>query len=74
MTSHRIVNDPDEKTIAVYATGSAGTPWAPYENSYVFFLTCDVEREVIVRVDEFVDSKFSEESFERMREFLGGKG
>lgn len=73
MTAHRFVNDPGERTIAVYATGSATTPWGPYENSYVFFLTCDWEREEVARVEEFLDSKFSGDFFERMRAWQEGR-
>lgn len=71
MTAHRFVNDPDEKTIAVYATGTAKTPWGPYDNSYVFFLKCEGEK--IVRIDEFVDSKFSTEFFEKMQAYSKGQ-
>lgn len=73
MTPHRFVNDPAERTIAVYATGSATTPWGLYENSYVFFLTCDCEREEVVRVEEFLDSKFSGEFFAKMKAWEEGR-
>lgn len=42
----------------------------PYRNEYAFFLAFSEDGEKVERVEEFLDSKFSTEFFEKMQEYL----
>lgn len=42
----------------------------PYRNEYAFFLAFNEDGEKVERIEEFVDSKFSTDFFQKMQEYL----
>ncbi|KAF2174248.1 hypothetical protein M409DRAFT_49108 [Zasmidium cellare ATCC 36951] len=66
----KIVNDPEQKMAVVHATGNGETPFMPYRNEYAFFLAFSEDREKVERIEEFLDSKFTTEFFQKMQEYL----
>lgn len=50
--------------------GSGETAFMPYRNEYAFFLAFSEDGEKVERIEEFLDSKFATEWFEKMHEYL----
>lgn len=74
MTIHKIVNDPDQHMAVVHASGSAETAFdTPYRNEYAFFLMFDEAGEKVVRIEEFVDSRFATGFMEKLQHFLSSQ-
>ena len=42
----------------------------PYRNEYAFFLAFSEDREKVERIEEFLDSRFTTEFFQKMQEYL----
>lgn len=74
MTAHKIVNDPEQHMAVVHATGAAETIVGPYRNEYAFFMTFNEDGSKVVRVEEFVDSAFSNGFFAKVQEYVKAQG
>lgn len=68
-TIHKIVNDPENHTAAVHASGVGDSPVAPYKNEYAFFLTFNETGDKITLIEEFVDAQFSQSFLAKVKEY-----
>lgn len=73
MEIQKIVNDSDQHMAVVHAKGYGETPVGSYKNEYAFFLYFNEQGTKVVRVEEFVDSEFSNTFFERVGEYMKAK-
>ncbi|CAJ2502724.1 Uu.00g101180.m01.CDS01 [Anthostomella pinea] len=70
MITQKIVNDTEQHMAVLHARGYGETPVGPYRNEYAFFFYFNEEGTKVVRVEEFVDSEFSNGFFARMQEYM----
>ncbi|KAJ3496566.1 hypothetical protein NLG97_g2574 [Lecanicillium saksenae] len=66
---HKIINDPETHTLALYATGTGESAAAPYQGEYCFFLTFTEDGEKITRIEQFVDSAFAYNYLAKVKEY-----
>jgi len=74
METIKIVNDAEQHMAVVHAKGSGETPVGPYRNEYAFFCYFNEDGTKITRVEEFVDSAFSQGFFGKVGEYMKTKG
>lgn len=58
--------DAENRRATSYATGAGETPIGHFANEYTFFLWFDESGEKLTRIDEFVDSGYTTQFFERL--------
>ena len=72
IVNHTVV-DEEARKVAMHATSTATTDLGDYSNEYVLVLHMTEDGKKVVRFEEFVDSKYSTEFMQRLREHLVGK-
>lgn len=63
------MNDPENHSAAVHASGIGESPVAEYKNEYAFFLEFNETGEKITRIEEFVDAAFSKSFLAKVKEY-----
>ena len=73
MTVRHTIVDEEARKVAMHVSSTAKTDLGDYGNEYILVLHMTEDGEKVVRFEEFVDSKYSEEFMPRLKEHLVGK-
>jgi ketosteroid isomerase-like protein len=65
----KIISDPKQRSAAVHATAVGDTPLGVYENEHVFFLSFTDDGKKVNRVEEYVDTSYSEDFVKKVKEY-----
>lgn len=60
MNVWKVISDPEQHEGVLHATAVGETPLGPYENEHVFFLSFNEDGSKVNRVEEYVDTSYSE--------------
>ncbi|KAK4504444.1 hypothetical protein PRZ48_005360 [Zasmidium cellare] len=64
-----IISDPEQHQAVVHATAMGETPLGFYENEHVFFLSFNEDGSKVNRVEEYVDTSYSEAFVKKMQAY-----
>jgi len=56
----KTISDPESHSAVIHATAQGETPLGPYENEHVFFFSFTEDGGKVNRVEEYVDTSYSE--------------
>ena len=73
LTVKNTIVDEEARKVVLHASSTATTDLGDYSNEYMLVLQMAEDGTKVVRVDEFLDSKYSTEYLPRLREHLVGK-